>query len=764
MKFSLKWLQEWVEINVDVPTLVDRLTLSGTEVEKVESKGIESDFVVVAEIRSFVPHPNADRLRLCRVFDGKDERQIVCGAKNFKEGDKAPLALPGAKLPGGLTIKVGKLRGETSEGMMCSEVELNYAEQSEGILILPADAPVGTPLHRYISGDTTIEVEITPNRGDLCSYRGMARELVAIGVATWKSRTEIASPSWGSVPSSVKVQLNDSGCPYYTGVRLQNVKVAPSPQWLQEKIVATGHQPINNVVDITNLILWELGQPLHAFDLTKLQGGGIEIRKSRTGEKFGGLDGKTYELNGSELVIADASSVVALAGVMGGVSSGVSDSTTEIFLECAWFEPAQVRTSAKRHALTTDSSYRFERRVDAAGALDAINRAIALLIELTGATLNEAPLIGGSAPSSVSEMTLRLDRANRFLSADYTEETISALLESLGIEKLGVQGNELRFRSPSYRPDLREEIDLFEEVARIRGMSAVPSRLLFRPQMAGVVDEKYVKISKLRQALAAKGWNECLTDPLLSRDRATGNAEVELLNPLNEQFSHLRSHLRPSLLNVASVNQSRGNNSLRLFEVGRIFTAGTEKTVLGLLITGISGSLHWIDKPRPLDEFDLRGVMDYLLQLGITEKEVLNCGPVIQSEKKAFGLKGDVFYAEIDLGPWSQKGSAEPTFQALPVFPAVRRDIALVVLESLPYREVSQAIQSAQVPQLERVELFDRFQDPTGVKVPAGHQSIAVALTYRAADKTLTDQEVNQFHDRVKQSLIKKTGAVIRES
>jgi phenylalanyl-tRNA synthetase beta chain len=764
MKFSLKWLQEWVEIKVDVPTLVDRLTLSGTEVEKVETKGIESDFVVVAEIRSFVPHPNADRLRLCRVFDGKDERQIVCGAKNFKEGDKAPLALPGAKLPGGLTIKVGKLRGETSEGMMCSEVELNYAEQSEGILILPSDAPVGTPLHRYLSGDTTIEVEITPNRGDLCSYRGMARELVAIGVASWKTRLEVSTPAFGASPASVKVQLHDAACPYYTGVRLQNVKVAPSPQWLQEKISATGHQPINNVVDITNLILWETGQPLHAFDLAKLQGGGVEVRKSLAGEKFTGLDGKIYELNGSELVIADATSAVALAGVMGGVSSGVSETTTEIFLECAWFEPSQVRTSAKRHAITTDSSYRFERRVDAASAVEARNRAIALLVELTGATLSESPLVVGSVPSSVSEMTLRLDRANRFLSADYSAEAISELLVSLGIEKLGVQGNELRFRSPSYRPDLREEIDLFEEVARIRGMSAVPSRLLFRPQMSGTVDEKHSKVSKLRQALAAKGWNECLTDPLLSRDRAAGNAEVELLNPLNEQFSHLRSHLRPSLLNVAAVNQSRGNNTFRLFEVGRTFTKEMEKVVLGLLVAGVSGSLHWIDKPRPLDELDLRGVMDYLLQLGITEKEVLNCGPVTNSEKKSFGLKGDVFYAEIDLGAWSGTELKEPAFQALPVFPAVRRDIALVVLESLPYREVSQAIHSAHVQQLEKIELFDRFQDPTGVKVPAGHQSLAVALTYRASDKTLTDVEVNQFHDQVKQALIKKTGAVIRES
>ena len=764
MKFSQKWLQEWVEITVDLPTLIERLTLSGTEVEKVETKGLESDLVVVAEIRSFLPHPNADRLRLCRVFDGQSERQIVCGAKNFKEGDKAPLALPGAKLPGGLTIKVGKLRGETSEGMMCSEKELNYAEESEGILILPADAPVGTPIYRYLSGDTTIEVEITPNRGDLCSYRGMARELVAIGIAKEKPRLEIPSPVFGSNPASMTIELKEGTAPYYTGVRLQNVKVGPSPQWLQEKIVATGHQPINNVVDITNFILWETGQPLHAFDFAKLQGTGLVVRLSNTGEKFFGLDGKCYELNGTELVIADSQSVVALAGVMGGASTGVSEGTQEIFLECAWFDPSQVRRNAKRHAITTDSSYRFERRVDGSLALNARDRAIALLVELTGATLAETPVIHGSAPSVISEMTLRLDRANRFLSADYSSEGISTLLGSLGIEKLGEQGNELRFRSPSYRPDLREEIDLYEEVARIRGMNAVPSRLLFRPQMSGVVDAKQGKINALRQALAAKGWNECLTDPLLSRDRAEGNAEVELLNPLNEQFTHLRSHLRPSLLNVAALNQSRGNQSLRLFEVGRVFVSGGEKIVLGLLISGLSGSLHWIDKPRPMDSFDLRGGLDSLLQVGITEKEISSLGSIGNAEKRSFGLKGDAFYAEIDLGPWSEKAVLPPIFQALPVFPAVRRDIAFVVLESLPYREVTQAIQSAQISQLERVELFDRFLDPNGVKVPAGHQSLAVALTYRSLEKTLTDLEVNQMHEKVKQALVGKTGAVIRES
>ena len=764
MKFSLKWLQEWVDITVDVQTLVERLTLSGTEVEKVETKGLESDLVVVAEIRSFVPHPNADRLRLCQVFDGKAVRQIVCGAKNFKEGDKAPLALPGAKLPGGLTIKVGKLRGETSEGMMCSEKELNYAEESEGILILPPEAPVGIPIYRYLSGDTTIEVEITPNRGDLCSYRGMAREFVAIGIANWKSRPETVSPLFGSNPSSISVELNNVACPYYTAVKLQQVKVAPSPQWLQEKITATGHQPINNVVDITNFILWETGQPLHAFDLSKLQGEKIEVRPSKPGEKFSGLDGKNYELNGSELVVADSATAIALAGVMGGKESGVDENTQTILLECAWFDPSQVRRSAKRHMITTDSSYRFERRVDAQGALEARNRAIALLLELTGAVLAEEPRIVGEPPVSVAEMTLRLERANRFLSSDYSAEEISKILHSLGIEKISEQGNELRFRAPSYRPDLREEIDLYEEVARIRGMNAVPSRLLFRPQMSGAVDRKQEKILALRQALAAKGWNECLTDPLLSRDRAEGNAEVELLNPLNEQFSHLRSHLRPSLLNVAALNQSRGNPSLRLFEIGRVFIAGGEKTVLGLLISGQSGSLHWIDKPRPLDSFDLRGILDYLLQRGISEKEIATFGTIGNTEKKSFGLKGDVFYAEIDLGPWSEKETVSPVFQALPVFPAVRRDIALVVLESLPYQEITKAIQSPQISQLERVELFDRFQDPSGVKVPMGHQSLAVALTYRSPEKTLTDIEVNQMHEKVKQALVTKTGAAIRES
>ena len=395
MKFSLRWLGQYLDLVVPVPEMLEKLTLSGTEVEQVSVTGVESPQVVVAQILSSAPHPNADRLRVCQVNDGAGVRQIVCGAKNYRDGDKVPLALPGAKLPGGLSIKESKLRGELSQGMLCSAKELALADDAEGLLILPADAPVGRLFSDYQPGDTRFEVEITSNRPDLLSYRGMAREIAATGAGRCKVSPgpELACPA-GEPAWSVPLRAADLG-PYYTATHLAQVKVGPSPQWLQEAIAATGHRSINNVVDITNYVLFETGQPLHAFDAAKLAGREIEVRRARTGERLEALDDKTYELAADDLVIADANGPVALAGVMGGKPTSVSESTGEIVLEAAWFLPAAVRRTSRRLGLMSDSSYRYERRVDPGALLAARNRAIALLCELTGAVVVSAPVIAG---------------------------------------------------------------------------------------------------------------------------------------------------------------------------------------------------------------------------------------------------------------------------------------------------------------------------------------------------------------------------------
>src|SRR5476649_270991 len=429
MKFSLHWLGHYLDLSVPVPQMLDKLTLAGTEVEHVDVTGVESPHVVIAQILSSVPHPNADRLSVCQVNDGTGTRQIVCGAKNYKVGDKVPLALPGAKLPGDFIIKESKLRGELSQGMLCSAKELALAEDAEGLLILPPDAPVGKIFSEYQPGDTIFDVEITSNRPDLLSYRGIAREIAAIGAGRIKvSPTATvafpeAKPEW-----TARLSAPDLG-PYYSATHLTNVKVGPSPAWLQEAIATTGHRPINNVVDITNFVLFETGQPLHAFDAGKLAGRVIEARRARAGEKLEALDDKTYALLPDDLVIADESGSVAIAGVMGGKPTGVTESTTEIVLEAAWFLPATVRRTSRRLGLISDSSYRYERRVDPGALLEARDRALAFLIELTGATISSASSMAGAPPASRGPITLRTKRISALLGVKVPRDTVKQNLQ-----------------------------------------------------------------------------------------------------------------------------------------------------------------------------------------------------------------------------------------------------------------------------------------------------------------------------------------------
>ncbi len=764
MKFSLRWLRDHLDLSVTPEVLVEKLTLAGTEVEHWQTLGWESDKVVIAEIRSFQQHPNADRLRICRVFDGKNELQIVCGAKNFGEGDRAPLALPGAKLPGGLTIKEGKLRGEKSEGMMCSSKELNLAAEAEGILILPKDAPLGTPLHQYLKGDTEIEVEITPNRPDLCSYRGLARELSVIECGTLKPTSAVSSPKTENLPAPTwRVELLDAeAAPFYTATVFKNVKVGASPEWLREKITATGHQSINNVVDITNFVLWETGQPLHAFDAAKLSGKTIRIRRAQAGEVFAGLDGKSYTLNPSELVIADEKGAIALAGILGGTSTGMGAETTEMILECAWFQPSVVRSGARRLGVMTDSSYRFERRVDPAGARAARDLAVKLFQEIAGAEVAEARIEAGTAPILLPEITLRLARVSSYLGVSISTDRIRSWLQKLGLELLEENSEVLKWRAPSFRPDLKAEIDLLEEIARLNGMEAVPSRLKFQPQMTGVVDAIYEKTRSLRLALASRGFQECLTDPFLDRARASEGA-VEVINPLNEQFTHLRPNLKASMLTIAAKNFSKGNTDLRLFEVGRTFSLQGEETHLAVILTGATGGLHWLEKARETDPFDLLGVRDYLKGLGIQEGDFLESGQLSPSELKKADIKGELFYFEVKLDRWLGVREGLAKYRSLPVYPAVRRDVALVLAKAKSRTEVEGVIRATQIPTLEKIELFDCFEDPKGEKIPVDQKSLAFALTYRAEDRTLTDVEVNRWHDQVRAALQKELGGTLRE-
>ena len=764
MKFSLRWLEDHLALTVPVETLLERLTSGGTEVEGVERRGLDDPKVVVAEVLSYVPHPNADRLRLCRVTTGQEERQIVCGAKNFEAGDRVPLALPGAKLPGGLVIKESKLRGELSQGMMCSAKELALAEEAEGLLILPKETPFG-PLSAALPADLFIELEITPNRPDLLSYRGLARELAALGCGTLKplSTPQVA---WPAEAPDWKVELAGAACPYYTLALLDNVKVGPSPAWLRDKIAATGHRPINNVVDITNFILWETGQPLHAFDAAKLAGKKIQARFARAGETLAALDEKTYALKETDLVIADAARPQALAGVIGGRESGVGEGTTVLALESAWFEPGMVRQGGRRLGILTDSSYRFERRVDPQAVVAARDRAIALLQELAGAKLMAGPLVVGEPPPSRGPVRLRTERVEAVIGASVPPPEIAAKLESLQLARTA----EGHWQPPSFRHDLEAEIDLIEEIARLRGLAELPVRSRFGWVPESEADRIYDKTQRLRRALAARGWQECLTEALAEKAILGGEEGViEIANPINAQFTHLRPNLRDGLLAVAARNVARGNLSLRLFEIGRVYRRheGTviEETRLGLLQLGPVSALEWSARERGSDFYDLTGTTDFLEEtVGLGPATRLQRGAVPAEIAKRHDLKAKAFYAEHHLDGWLRHREGPAVFEGLPQFPAVRRDLAVVVDGAVPQEKVRQAIQAGAAAALERIDLFDVFQDVKGEKIAAGKKSLAYALTYRLQDRTLTDKEVNGWQQELRDTLRAALACEFREA
>jgi phenylalanyl-tRNA synthetase beta chain len=769
MKFSLRWLSHYIDLNVPVPEMLEKLTLSGTEVEQVLTTGVDSPHVVVAQILSSAPHPNADRLRVCQVADGTGTRQIVCGAKNYHDGDKVPLALPGAKLPGGLTIKESKLRGELSQGMLCSAKELALADDAEGLLLLPTDAPVGRLFSEYRPGDTVFEVEITSNRPDLLSYRGMAREIAATGTGKVKPVSP-ADVTFPPAASTWTVQLSDPDLgPYYTATHLREVKVEPSPQWLQDAIVSTGHRPINNVVDITNFVLFETGQPLHAFDAAKLEGQMIDVRRARPGEKLEALDDKTYELGTDDLVIADGNGPVALAGVMGGKPTGVSDSTNEIVLEAAWFLPASVRRTSRRLGLMSDSSYRYERRVDPGALLLARNRALGLLQELTGAVLVSQPAIAGAPAVPRDAITLRSQKIRGLLGIDIPVATVRDHLVRLGCEEISGSDEALVWQPPSFRDDLAREVDLIEELARLHGLEGIPARLVTGLNPESEADRVHHRTSRLRQLLADRGWDECVTDALIERRFATGDRTVALANPLSELQTHLRPSLKAPLLQVAAKNLARGVAQLRLFELSRVYEKEGQGTIeplrLGLVVAGMGGAASWHDAERSADYFDLSGVVQLLRdRVGFVDSDILEIGKLDGAEARAYGFKTPVFYAEFDLTGWLKRVPQPERYQPVSAFPPVRRDLAVVVSAATPNGRVEEVIRSAQAPNLETVQLFDLFRDKKGEKISTDQKSLAYALTYRAADRTLVEREVNDAHELVRKKLVTELGCSFREN
>jgi phenylalanyl-tRNA synthetase beta chain len=792
MKFSVNWLREFVELPSSVEELAELLTLAGIEIEGIEKRGANFDHVVVAQITASAQHPNADRLSVCQVDDGSGQpRQIVCGAKNYKAGDKVPLALPGAVLANDLKIKPSKLRGVESQGMLCSPSELGLSADSDGLLILSPDANIGEPIASIFPEDTILDVEITPNRGDLLSHFGLAREIAALtGAATPSSRISESDVENAAQDRAGSVTISARGeCPFYSARRIEKIKVGPSPGWLRAKLESVGLRSINNIVDITNFVMLEIGQPLHAFDADKLTGG-INVRLANKGEKFLALDGKTYSLGERDLVIADDARAVGIAGVMGGEDTGVTEATTTLLLESAYFQPGSVRRTARTLGLPSDASYRFERRVDPGSILPASQRASELIHDIAGGNPSPEIAAAGTLPEPPPDVALRYERCNALVGVPMPKERADQILEGFGLKKARTAEDETSWHIPSFRSDLQREADLIEEVVRVFGIEQIPAndRSRFTPESEA--DRSYDFESALRQRLVARGLSEARTSALIPRKTGLfGAGALELRNPLSEDHVALRPTLLAGLLDVLTRNVRTGAGSIRLFELGQVFAAenAAEKRSLAFVFSGrAEAGTHWRSESRRLDLFDLKGVIDAtgIEALSFRKSDRPEGGPAptslsidILSGADVIGFIGQlgaakveelgattpIFVAEIEIRPeWAARNRGV-TFRELEKFPSVTRDIAMIVPEKLTHEEITAAIAGTREPLLSTVELFDVFSGKEEQGLGAGKKSLAYTLTYRDKTRTLTNDEITVVHAKIRERLQRELGVELRE-
>jgi len=784
MRFSVNWLREFVDLPSSIEALAELLTLAGIEIEGIAKQGANFDKVVIAQITASSQHPNADRLSVCQVDDGSGQmRQIVCGARNFKTGDKVPLALPGAILANDLRIKLSKLRGIDSEGMLCSGTELGLSQDSDGLLILSPDAKIGAPIASLFPADTILDVEITPNRGDLLSHLGLAREISALAGQPLRVPNQVAA---GGAPAGQDSGIRVSAaadCPFYSVRRIENVTIGPSPAWLRTKLEAVGLRSINNIVDITNFVMLEIGQPLHAFDADKLRGR-INVRLARENEQFLALDGKTYSLGPENLVIADDVRAIGIAGVMGGEDTGVTGATKNVLLESAYFRPGSVRRTARKLNLPSDSSYRFERGVDPAMIFPASQRATDLIRELVSGNPSPEIALAGEVPPRPKDVSLRYERCARLIGLPIPPERVDLLLERFGLKKTGTTKDQTAWCIPSYRSDLQREADLIEEVVRAFGIERVPVRDRSRFTPASEADRTYDCESVLRQKLVARGLAEVRTSALIPRKAGPFSlSALELRNPLSEDHVALRSTLLPGLLDILARNVCAGASSIRLFELGHVFSATNARERRGLAFAfsgSAEGNAHWRSSSRRLDLFDLKGVLEAMgiadLSFARSERSNFSLGADILSgpatvgflgqisaaHAEALGASAPVLVAELEVA-LERTAKARGMFREIEKFPSVARDMAMIVPEKLSHAEILAMIEGAREPLLATVELFDLFNGKEANSLGAGKKSLAYTLTYRDKSRTLTNEEVTVVHAKIRERLQRELGVELRE-
>lgn len=806
MKFSEQWLREWVNPPVTTQQLADQLTMAGLEVEAVESVAAELNAVVVGEVTAINKHPDADKLNVCTVDAGQDNTlQIVCGAANVTEKGKYPVALVGAVLPGNFKIKKAKLRGVPSAGMLCSAKELGMAEQADGLMTLPQDAPVGTAISEYLQlNDSTIELSLTPNRGDCLSIAGIAREVAVLNKATV---TPCHSPPVApSLDDTFNVEINAKAeCPRYAGRVIRNINPqAETPMWLQERLRRSGVRSLGPVVDVTNYVLLELGQPMHAFDLEKLKGA-INVRLARQGEAITLLDGQQLSLDEGTLVIADDNGPVALAGIMGGSDSAVSDQTHHIFLESAFFSPTCIAGRARSYGLHTDSSHRFERGVDPALQEFAIERATSLLLDIVGG--EPGPVIIKHLDDYVPQrdaVLLRHGRLEKVLGIVLEKPVVDDILYRLEMEHVEQKGA-WTITPPSFRFDIEREEDLIEEVARVYGYDNIPVAYPQAPSVMSAQPESKISVERIQAALVDRGYQEAITysfvDPKMQQPLLAGAVPIQLANPISTDMAEMRTTLWSGLLNAVAHNLNRQQTTVRLFETGLQFQQTDDglkqEPMIAGVATGSAVPMQWGQKSADIDFYDIKSDVEAILELTghptsfifkaqkhpalhpgqtakivrhiqLNQKHADNMSEENEQEigwigalHPAIGAKLDVsqpvYLFELKLAAVTQRGI--PHFQEIPKFPSIKRDLAIVVDEHVTAQAVSDCIHRVSTTLLSNLKLFDVYR---GKGIDSGRKSLAFSLTLQDHTRTLTDQDVDVAIDEVLSTLNRELGATLR--
>ena len=801
MKFSEQWLREWVQPKtksgeqVSTEQLAHQVTMAGLEVDGIEAVAGEFSGVVVGEVVKREQHPDADKLSLCQVSDGTETFQIVCGAPNVREGLKIPFAKIGAVLPGDFKIKKAKLRGVESFGMLCAEKELGISDANDGLMELPADAPVGEDFRKYMNlDDAIIEVDLTPNRADCLSMAGLARE---VGVLNKADLTELKIDAVAPAiddKASIEV-LAPEQCPRYMGRIVKGVNVtAATPLWMVEKLRRGGIRSIDPVVDITNFVLLELGQPMHAFDLAQIEGG-IRVRMAEEGEKLTLLDGQEVALNSDTVVIADHAKPLAMGGIMGGEHSGVSENTQDLLLEAAFFSPLAIAGRARNYGLHTDSSHRFERGVDYNLAAKAMERATALILDICGG--QPGPVVEVSAEENLpkqAQIHLRRARAELILGIKLEDSEIEDILTRLGMQVTATEDG-WDVIAPSYRFDMAIEPDLIEELARIHGYENLPVRIPTAASPLARLPENRLPMGDLRRQMVARGYQEAITysfvDPQIQKAMDPANAPIALLNPISTEMSVMRTDLLAGLVQAVSYNLKRQQPRVRLFETGLRFIPDGDKLAqiptLAFAATGSRQAQGWAEPAADVDFFDVKGDVEALLartgtlkqyrfvagqhpalhpgQTAIIEKADENgqwatvgvIGALHPSLYKTVGTKQSIILVQLDLE--AVRETAIPDFSELSKYPEMRRDLALVVASEAPVDQVLEAIRAKAGDYLTKLNLFDVY---VGKGIDPDRKSLALGLTWQHPSRTLTDEEVNDSVNSVLAHLEESLGATLR--